>query len=295
MIMSVFYGWRNVLIPKPEARAILEAVDKYKVTFIPGVPTLFNAMINHPDIKKFKLSSVKECLSAAAPLPLETIKGFRELTGILISEAYGLTETSPCTHAIPLGGKVKPGCIGLPIPGTDAKLVDVDDQTREITAFGDPGELCVKGPQVMKGYYNRPDETAAVLKDGWLLTGDIATVDEEGYFTIVDRKKDLIISGGFNIYPRDVDEVLFTHPKILEACAIGVPDAYSGERVKAFVVLKPGQSASEQEIIDYCKERMTNYKVPKYVEFVSDLPKSLIGKILRKELRRNELDKGGTS
>ena len=295
MIMSVFYGWCNVLIPKPEARAILEAVDKYKVTFIPGVPTLFNAMINHPEIKKFSLGSVKECLSAAAPLALETIKGFQELTGILISEAYGLTETSPCTHAIPFGGKVKPGCIGLPVPSTEAKLVDVDDQSREVPGFGEPGELCVKGPQVMKGYHNRPDETAAVLKDGWLLTGDIATVDEEGYFTIVDRKKDLIISGGFNIYPRDVDEVLFAHPKIMEACAIGVPDSYSGERVKAYVVLKSGQSASEQEIIDYCKERMTNYKVPKYVEFVAELPKSPIGKILRKELRLDDLNKAGAA
>lgn len=295
MIMSIFYGWCNVLIPKPEARAILEAVDKYKVTFIPGVPTLFNAMINHPEIKKFSLASVKECLSAAAPLALETIKGFQELTGILISEAYGLTETSPCTHAIPFGGKVKPGCIGLPVPSTEAKLVDVDDQSSEVTGFGEPGELCVKGPQVMKGYHNRPDETAAVLRDGWLLTGDIATVDEEGYFTIVDRKKDLIISGGFNIYPRDVDEVLFAHPKILEACAIGVPDSYSGERVKAYVVLKTGQSASEQEIIDYCRHRMTNYKVPKYVEFVDELPKSPIGKILRKELRRDDLNKGGTA
>jgi long-chain acyl-CoA synthetase len=295
MLMSVFYGWCDVLIPKPEARAILEAVDKYKVTFIPGVPTLFNAMINHPETKKFSLASVKECLSAAAPLALETIKGFQELTGILISEAYGLTETSPCTHAIPFSGKVKPGCIGLPVPSTEAKLVNVEDQSREVIAFGEPGELCVKGPQVMKGYHNNPYETAAVLKDGWLLTGDIATVDEEGYFTIVDRKKDLIISGGFNIYPRDVDEVLFGHPKILEACAIGVPDSYSGELVKAYVVLKPEQSASEQEIIDYCKERMTNYKVPKYVEFVDELPKSPIGKFLRKELRLAHLTKGGTA
>lgn len=292
MIMSVIYGWCNVLIPKPEARAILEAVDKYKVTFIPGVPTLFNAIIHNPETKKFNLSSVKKCLSAAAPLALETIKGFEALTGIVISEAYGLTETSPCTHGIPFGGKIKPGCIGLPIPSTDAKLVDVDDYTHEITEFGKPGELCVKGPQVMKGYHNKPEETAIVLKDGWFLTGDIATVDEEGFFTIVDRKKDMIISGGFNIYPRDVDEVLFAHPKVVEACAIGVPDSYSGERVKAFVVLKPGESATEQEIIDYCKERMAHYKAPKYVEFVDELPKSAIGKILRKELRQVEMKKG---
>jgi long-chain acyl-CoA synthetase len=285
MIMSVFYGWCNILIAKPEAKAILEAVHKYKVSFIPGVPTLFNAMINFPNTKKYDLSSVKECLSAAAPLALETIKGFQNLTGILISEAYGLTETSPCTHAIPFRGKVKPGCIGLPVPSTDAKLVDVDNPDIEITECGKPGELCVKGPQVMKGYHNRPDETSEVLKDGWLMTGDVATFDEEGYFTVVDRKKDMIISGGFNIYPREVDEVLYTHPKILEACAIGVPDAYSGELIKAFVVLKPGETVSDKEIIHYCRERMANYKAPKYVEFVGELPKSAIGKILRKDLR----------
>jgi long-chain acyl-CoA synthetase len=284
MNMSIFYGWLNVLIPKPEALAILKAVDKYKVTFIPGVPTLFNAMINHPAIKKYSLNSVKACLSAAAPLPMETIRGFQAVTGILISEAYGLTETSPCTHAIPLGGKIKPGCIGLPIPSTDAKLVGIDDPDREILTFGDPGELCVKGPQVMKGYHNRPVENAAAFKDGWFLTGDIATVDQEGYFTIVDRKKDMIISGGFNIYPREVDEVLFAHPKILEACVIGVPDSHFGERVKAYVVLKPDQSVTEQEIIDYCRERMANYKTPKSVEFIDELPKSAIGKILRKGL-----------
>lgn len=284
MNMSISYGWLNVLIPKPEALAILKAVQKHKVTFIPGVPTLFNAIINHPDTGKYNLKSVKACLSAAAPLPMEIIRGFEAVSGILISEAYGLTETSPCTHAIPYGGKVKPGCIGLPIPNTDAKLVDIEDPSKEILEFGKPGELCVKGPQVMKGYHNRPQENAAAFRDGWFLTGDIATVDEEGFFTIVDRKKDMIISGGFNIYPREVDEVLFGHPKILEACAIGVPDTHFGERVKAYVVLKPGQSATEQEIIDYCKERMANYKTPKNVEFIDKLPKSEIGKILRKGL-----------
>lgn len=289
--MSVLYGWCNVMIPKPEAKAILDAIHKHRVTLIPGVPTLFNALINYPDIKKYNISSVKGCLSGAAPLPLETIRGFKALTGILIAEGYGLTETSPCTHSIPLGGKEKPGCIGLPVPNTDAKLVDVDDYSREITAFGEPGELCVKGPQVMKGYVNRPEETAATLKDGWLLTGDIATVDEEGYFTIVDRKKDMIISGGFNVYPREVDEVLFSHPKIREACAIGVPDSYSGERVKAYIVLKDGQEATEQEIIDYCKEKLVKYKVPKYLEFIDQLPKSAVGKILRKELRAMDIAK----
>ncbi len=246
-------------------------------------------MINFPQIKKYELKTVKGCFSAAAPLAMETIRGFKELTGILISEAYGLTESGPCTHAIPLGGKEKPGCIGLPIPNTEVKLVSVDDFNQEITTIGDPGELCVKGPQVMQGYVNRQDETDAVLKDGWLLTGDVATVDEEGYFTIVDRKKDMIISGGFNIYPREVDEVLFSHPKVREACAIGVPDSYSGEKVKAFVVMKEGQTATADEIIQFCRERMVKYKVPKQVEFIDDLPKSAVGKILRKELRRLDL------
>ena len=293
MNIGIFFGWCNVLIAKPEAKAILDAIDRFKVSLIPGVPTLFNVMINYPDIKKYSLKSVKGCFSGAAPLPLETIRGFKDLTGILISEAFGLTETSPATHCIPLGGKEKPGCIGLPLPNTDAKLVDIDDYTREITAFGEPGELCVKGPQVTKGYLNRPEETAAVLKDGWLLTGDIATVDEEGYFTIVDRKKDMIISGGFNVYPREVDEVLFAHPKIREACAVGVPDEHSGERVKAFVVLKDGQTATAEEIIEYCKQSLTKYKIPKYVEFLDDLPKSAVGKILRKELRAMDQAKEG--
>jgi long-chain acyl-CoA synthetase len=284
--MAILYGWSTFLIAKPEAKPILEAVDKYNVTLIPGVPTLFNAIINHPDVKRYSLKSVKTCFSAAAPLPLETIRGFKELTGILICEAYGLTETSPCTHAIPLGGKEKPGCIGIPMPSTDVKLVDVDNPNREITTIGEAGEIWIKGPQVMKGYINRPEETAAALRDGWLSTGDIAVMDEDGYFTIVDRKKDMIISGGFNIYPREIDEVLFTHPKIKEACAIGVPDSYSGERVKAFVVLKDRQSATESEIMEFCKERLTKYKVPKFVEFVDELPKSAIGKILRKELRQ---------
>lgn len=291
MNMGALHGWCVVLIPKPEVKAILDAVDKHKVSFIPGVPTLFNSMINYPKIRKYSLASIKGCFSAAAPLPLETIRGFQELTGILISEAYGLTEAAPATHSIPIGGKVKPGCIGVPLPSTDAKLVDPDDYTREITAFGEPGELCVKGPQIMKGYINRLDETEAVLKDGWLLTGDMATVDEEGYFTIVDRKKDMVITGGFNVYPREVDEVLFAHPKIKEACAIGVPDAHSGERVKAFVVLKDGQTATADEIIDYCREKLVRYKVPKYIEFMDDLPKSAVGKILRKELRGMELAK----
>jgi long-chain acyl-CoA synthetase len=268
-------------------------------------------MVNFPSLKKYDLTSLRACFSGGAALPMETIKEFEKLTGAQICEGYGLTETSPVTHINPYGprakhvpgkasswratspsgrsAKTKPGTIGLPVSNTDAKLVAVDNHNIEITEPGVPGELCIRGPQVMKGYNNQPDETAAVMKDGWLLTGDIATFDEEGYFTIVDRKKDMIISGGNNIYPRDVDEVLFSHPKVLEACVIGVPDPYSGERIKAFVVLKPGERCSIPEIIDYCKKNLAKYKVPKYVEFVDGLPKTAIGKILRKELRRREL------
>jgi long-chain acyl-CoA synthetase len=311
MNVAIFYGYGTILIPKPEPKAILEAISKYKATYIPAVPTLYTAMVNFPNLKKYDLTTLRACFSGGSALPMETIKEFEKLTGAQICEGYGLTETSPVTHINPYGpkgkhlpgkasswkavspsgrtAKTKPGTIGLPVSNTDAKLVDVDNYHIEITEPGVPGELCIKGPQVMKGYNNKPDETTAVLRDGWLMTGDIATFDEEGYFTIVDRKKDMIVSGGYNIYPRDVDEVLFSHPKVLEACVIGVHDAYSGERIKAFVVLKPGERSSIPEIIDYCKKNLAKYKVPKYVEFVEDLPKSAIGKILRKELRRREL------
>jgi len=291
MNMGIFFGYGDVLIPKPEPKVILESISKYKATYLPAVPTLYNGMINFPDLKKYDISSLRGCFSGGAPLPMDTIKSFEKLTGSQICEGYGLTETSPVATVNPFGGKTKLGTIGLPIPNTLVKLVDVDDYDKEITTIGEPGELCVKGPQVMAGYINRPEENAVALRDGWLLTGDIAVMDEEGYLSIVDRKKDMIISGGFNIYPRDVDEVLFAHPKILEGCAIGVPDDYSGERIKAFVVLKEGETVTEEEIIEYCKQNLVKYKIPKYVEFVDSLPKSAVGKILRKELKKIDQEK----
>ena len=201
-------------------------------------------MINEPSLKKYDLKSLKGCFSGASPLPLETIRSFEKLTGAQICEGYGLTECSPVSHINPFGGKTKPGTIGLPVPNTDAKIVDVDDHTVEITTPGEPGELCIKGPQVMKGYVNLPEATEATIKDGWLLTGDIVTVDEEGFFTVVNRKKELILCGGERIYPRELDEVLYAHPKVLDACAIGVPDPDQGESIKAFVVLKKGEQAT---------------------------------------------------
>jgi long-chain acyl-CoA synthetase len=290
MNLSMYNGYNVILIPRPEPQALLEATDAYKPSFLPLVPTMFVGMLRHPDIKKFNLRSVKGCFSGAAPLALETIKEFEQVTGSQICEGYGLSETTPVVTINPFGGKTKVGSIGLPISDTEIRIVDVDTGKKEMKV-GEPGELIIRGPQVTQGYYKRPDETKASLKDGWLFTGDIGTMDEEGYFYIVDRKKDMIIAGGYNIYPRDIDEVLFEHPKVAEGCAIGVPDPYRGETVKVFVVLKEGQTATEDEIIKFCKEKLAAYKVPKLVEFVPALPKSAVGKILRKELRQMELDK----
>lgn len=205
-------------------------------------------------------------------------------------EGYGLSETSPVTHTNPIFGLRKTGSIGIPVSDTDARIVDIEEGTREMPV-GDCGELIIKGPQVMKGYWNKPKETKVALRDGWLYTGDIGYMDEDGFFYIVDRKKDLIIAGGFNIYPREVDEILYEHPKVLEAAVIGVPDEYRGETVKAFVVLKPGESATAEDIVGFCKQKLAGYKVPKIVEFTDSLPKTAIGKVLRKELRARELEK----
>lgn len=287
----VYYGYGIVLVPLPDPDRILEAIDMYKATFIPALPTFYTGMMTSPQLKKHDLKSLRGCFSGGAPLPLETIHSFERLTGAQICEGYGLTETAPVTHINPFGGKTKPGTIGLPIPDTDAKIVDVHDPSVEITAPGVPGELCIKGPQVMRGYLNQPEQTAETLKDGWLFTGDIVIMDEEGYFSVVDRKKDLISSEKGTVYPRDVDEVLFTHPKILEACSIGIPDKGEREAVKAYVVLKKGQTATAEEIIEFCKARMESHKVPREVDFLTALPKSPVGKIVRKELRRMHLVK----
>ena len=290
MNICVWNGWTDVLIPRPEPQAILEAVHKYKVNFFPAVPTMFVGVLNHPKLSQYRLTSIQGCFSGAAPLPLEVIKDFEVCTGSQICEGYGLSETSPVVTTNPFGGKTKVGSIGLPLSDTDIKIVDLIEGTKEMP-LGEPGEVLVKGPQVTSGYYKMPGETAIAIRDGWLYTGDIGKMDEDGYFYIVDRKKDMIIAGGYNIYPRDIDEVLFEHPKILEACAVGIPDPYRGETVKAFVVLKPGEKMTEEEVINYCGEKLAKYKIPKMVEFTNSLPKSGVGKILRKELRAMELAK----
>ncbi|OGS49388.1 MAG: long-chain fatty acid--CoA ligase [Euryarchaeota archaeon RBG_16_68_13] len=290
LLASVVLGAEVVLYPNPrEIGHILKLIGKTKPTIFPGVPTMYIAILRHPKVGKYDLRSVKVCISGAAPLPNEIRHEWEKVTGGKIVEGYGLTEASPVTHANPLQGLVKEG-IGLPFPDTEARIVDADDPSREMPQ-GEAGELAIRGPQVMKGYWNKPTETAAVLRDDWLLTGDIAKMDEDGYFFIVDRKKDIILCSGYNVYPREVEEVLFMHPSVAEAAAIGVPDPYRGETVKAFLVLKPGMTATEEEIIAFCKERLAPFKIPKQVEFVTDLPKSLVGKVLRRELRERELAK----
>lgn len=288
MNFAICMGWANVLVPKPQPEALLEAISKFKVTFAPLVPTMYIGMLDHPDMEITDLTSIKGCFSGSAPLPLEVINNFQKKTGSVIVEGFGLTESTPVTHINPFNGTRKQGSIGIPIPGTECKIVDINDKTREV-AVGEPGELLIRGPQVMKGYLNKPEETEKTLTDdGFLCTGDVAKMDEEGYFYIVDRIKDMIISGGYNVYPRDIDEVLFEHPKVLEACCIGIPHPKRGEAVKAFVILKQGQEMTQQEVIDYCATKLAKYKLPVEVEFKKELPKSNVGKILRKDLRVQE-------
>lgn len=272
-----------ILVPKYDVKQILEMIDKMKPTLFPGAPTMYIALINHPDLKKHDLSSIEACVSGSAPLPVEVQNKFEKLTGGKLVEGYGLTEASPVTHSNPIWGKRVTGSIGMPWPDTDCRIVDT--ATGEELPQGEIGEFAVKGPQVMMGYWNRPEETAAILKDGWLLTGDMGYMDEQGYFYIVDRKKDMIIAGGFNIYPREVEEVLFEHPSIQEAAVIGVPDPYRGETVKAFVVFKEGQEASEEELEQHCRQRLASYKIPRQYEVRTDLPKTLVGKVLRRQLQ----------
>ncbi|MBI2902898.1 MAG: long-chain fatty acid--CoA ligase [Candidatus Methylomirabilis oxyfera] len=290
MNLCISLGHTMILLPHFKVKEVLETIVKYRPTIFPGVPTMYVAINNFPEVGKYNLRSIKACLSGAAPLPVEVQTRFEALTGARLVEAYGLTEASPATHVNPLYGARKVGTIGLPLPDTDAKIVDLETGQRAL-APKEVGELAVKGPQVMKGYWNRPSETGMVLKDGWLYTGDIGYMDEQGYFVIVDRKKDMIIASGFNVYPRDVEEPLYEHPKVQEVVAVGLPDPYRGETVKVYIVLKEGQVATEQEIIDYCKEKMAKYKVPTLVEFRKALPKTLVGKVLRRTLREEELAK----
>jgi long-chain acyl-CoA synthetase len=286
----LWMGTTDILVPRPDPANVFEMLKKYKPNYLPAVPTIFVGLLNMEDFRKMDLSFIKGFFSGAAPLAADTLQQLKDLTGATMLEVYGLTETTPIATVTPWGGKIKPGTVGTPVPSTDVKIVDVETSKEEMPT-GNPGEIIIKGPQVMQGYYKKPEETEIVLKDGWLFTGDIGFLDEDGYLTIVDRKKDMIIAGGYNIFPREVDEILFDHPKILEACTIGVPDPYRGETVKSFVVPKPGETPTEEEIIHFCKGKLAAYKVPKKIEFIDALPKSAIGKVLRREVKNMERKK----
>ncbi|MED4978458.1 AMP-binding protein, partial [Geobacillus stearothermophilus] len=290
MNLSVMMASKMVLLPRFDVKQTLKAIERTRPTMFPGAPTMYIALLNHPDLPKYDLSSINVCISGSAPLPVEVQEQFEQVTGGKLIEGYGLTEASPVTHSNFLwnGERVK-GSIGVPRPDTDAKIVSLE--TGEEAKPGERGELVVRGPQVMKGYWNQPEETEQVLRDGWLYTGDIGYMDERGYFYIVDRKKDVIIAGGYNIYPREVEEALYEHPKVQEAAVIGVPDPYRGETVKAFVVLKPGEMCSEQELDVFMRQRLAAYKVPRLYEFRSELPKTAVGKILRRVLAEQEKNK----
>lgn len=289
MNLGILVGGSLLLIPNPRVLVhILKSINKHQPTLYPGVPALYVSLINHPDISKYNVRSIKACISGAAPLPVEVQQQFQKLTKGKLVEGYGLSEATPVTHANPIYGENRVGTIGLPFPSTLARIVDAESGQRDLGP-GEVGELAVKGPQVMKGYWQMPTETANVLRDGWLYTGDIAQMDEDGYFQIVDRKKDMILgAGGYNIYPREVEEVLFQHPKVEAGAAVGIPIPGKGERVKAYVVLKEGETATEEEIIEFCKENMAPYKVPRYVEFRDELPMTMVGKVLRRVLLEEE-------
>jgi long-chain acyl-CoA synthetase len=288
MNLGVHLAATLILLPRLDIKSLVDAISTQHPTFFLGVPALYVAVNSYPGIDHMDMTSIKMCFSGGAPLPVDVIESFEGRTGARIAEAYGMTEASSVTHVNPRRGLRKFGSVGVPVVGTDSKIVDVETGTQELPP-GEAGELLVKGPQVMAGYWNQPDETDQVLKDGWLYTGDIATMDEDGYFYIVDRKKDMILTAGFNVYPREVEEVLYQHPKVLEAAVIGLPDKVRGEKVTAYVVLKPGETATAQEIRTFCRERLAHYKEPRAVHFRDELPKSMAGKVLRRALHEEEL------
>ncbi len=287
--LIIWNAWTSVLIPRPEPGVIIDMIKKFKPTFLPGVPTIYMGLLANEEFRKMDLSFIKGYFGGAAPLSAATIKELKELHGAIINDAYGATENVAFATCTPWKGVVKANSVGVPLPNTDIKIVDLETGENELPP-NQPGEICVKGPQVMKGYYKKPDETAKVLKDGWFHLGDIGYLDDGGYLFVVDRKKDMIIASGYNIYPQEVDEVLMLHPKVAEACTIGVPDEYRGETVKTWVVCRPDQNLTQEELIDYCKKNLAAYKVPKAVKFVESLPKTAIGKLMRREVKKMEIE-----
>jgi long-chain acyl-CoA synthetase len=295
-LMSVTWqGGQQILIPKYDVEALLGAIRDYRPTYFPAVPTIYVSLLNHPKAKEFGIDKVKGFNSGSAPLPVEVIDQFERMTGGTLNEGYGLSEASPVTHTTPSLSRRKPGSIGIPLPDTDIKIVDLEQGTKEVPAGGN-GELCIAGPQIMKGYWNRDDETAIALRKDeagrtWLYTGDVARMDEDGYTYIVQRKKDMVIVSGYNVYPTEVESVLFTHPSVMEAAVIGVPHPYYGEVVKAYVVPKPGARLNLEDLKKHCAANLAEFKRPKEIEIRDALPKTAVGKVLRRALREEEAAK----
>lgn len=294
LMSAAWLGGMQILIPKYDVEAVLTAVRDHRPTYFPAVPTIYISLLNHPKAREYGLDRVRTFNSGSAPLPLEVLAQFESLTGGMLSEGYGLSEASPVTHTSPSLSVRKPGSIGIPLPDTDMKIVDLETGLEEIP-IGEPGELCIAGPQVMKGYWNRPEETAEALRkdaDGrvWLYTGDVATMDADGFTTIVQRKKDMIIVSGFNVYPTEIEQVLFAHPAVMEAAVIGVPDSYRGEAVKAFVVLKPGANVTVDDLRQHCTANLAEFKRPSSIDVRESLPKTAVGKVLRRVLREETND-----
>ncbi len=289
LMAGAWLGAQQILIPKYDVDALLNAVRDFRPTYFPAVPTIFISLLHHPNVREYGLDRIRAFNSGSAPLPLEVLDQFENLTGGMLSEGYGLSEASPVTHTSPSLSIRKPGSIGIPLPDTDVKIVDLDRGETEVPV-GTEGELCIAGPQVMKGYWNRPDETAIALRKdangrAWLYTGDVAKMDADGFTYIVQRKKDMIIVSGFNVYPGEVESVLFAHPAVMEAAVIGVPDSYRGEAVKAFVILRPGAKATVEELQAHCAANLAEFKRPASIDIRESLPKSAVGKVLRRVLR----------
>jgi long-chain acyl-CoA synthetase len=293
MNLPIFLGATMVVLPTFVTAEVLKTIQRERPTLFPGVPTMYTAINDFPNVRKYGIDSIRACISGAAPLPVEVQEAFEKLTRGRLVEGYGLTEASPVTHANPLNGLRKVGTIGIPLPSTAAKIVDL--ATGEDLPPDQIGELAVRGPQVMTGYWNSPEETDAVLRDDargngspWLMTGDVACMDEDGYFQIISRKQEMILAGEYQVYPRDVEEILYEHPKVREAAVVGVSSAEPGQKVKAYVVLRDGQHATAEELQTLCRARLEAWQVPWEVEFREELPKSFVGKVLRRLLVEEE-------
>ncbi|MHB8396113.1 MAG: long-chain-fatty-acid--CoA ligase [Thermoplasmataceae archaeon] len=291
MLIPIYQGAKIIMVPDPrDLKRVVKTIGKYQPDAFPGVPAMYHAVMNYPGIEKFKINSIKVCISGAAPLPEELQKKFESVVGAQITEGYGLSETSPVANVNPIGvkdpvkGRKRLGSVGVALPNTYERIVDVETGTKDLPK-GEIGEIIIRGPQVMREYWNKSEESAKVLRDGWLHTGDLARMDDDGYVYIVDRKKDLIIASGYNVYPREVEEVLYKHPAVTEAAVVGAKDEYRGETIKAFVVLKEGESVKPEELMDFCRGYLAPYKIPRIVEFRDSLPKTLVGKVLRRELQ----------